>query len=74
MAEVMNLIDLPTGQLGEIVELAAEHQHDIFQQYGADKGMSVVVLNKAVDWLVQIGYNQVFMAKEHLHRIKVRTV
>lgn len=74
MAEIMSLIDLPTGQLGEIVELSAEHQHDIFQQYGADKGMSIVVLNKAVDWLVQIGYNQVFMAKEHLQRIKVRTV
>lgn len=74
MAEVMKLIDLPLGQLGEIVELSAEHKHDIFREYGADKGMSIVVLNKAVDWLVQIGYNQVFMAKEHLHRIEVRTV
>lgn len=74
MAEVMNLIDLPVGQLGEIAELPAEHQTDIFQQFGADTGMSVVVLHKAVEWLVQIGYNQVFMGKEYLHQIKVRTV
>lgn len=74
MSEIVNLIDLPVGQLGEIVELAEEQQTDIFQKFGAAAGMSVMILHQAVEWLVQIGYTQMHMNGEYLQKIKVKPI
>ena len=34
--------------------------------------MSVIVLHQAVEWLVQVGYNQISLNKEMLNKIKVK--
>ena len=70
MSKVVNLLEFPLGELGEIVEL--EHHKVMFDQFGASPGMSVVILHQAVEWLVQIGYTQVTMGKEYLQKIKVK--
>lgn len=70
MSKVVDLYDFPMGELGEIVSL---EQHDtIFKEFGADLGMSIVILQKAAQWLVQIGYTQVSIGREHLKKIKVK--
>lgn len=67
MAEAISLKQLGIGELAEIVELDESCEN----QFGIDKGMSVVVLQKAVEWLVQVGYNQISLTRDMLERIKV---
>ena len=74
MQDVLTLQDLPMGQMGEIVDLSEEHKQAIYQEFGASVGMTVMILHKAVDWLVQIGYRQVDMGSKYLQHIKVRPV
>ena len=74
MQDVLTLQELPMGQMGEIVDLTEEHRQAIYQEFGASVGMTVMILHKAVDWLVQIGYSQVVMGSKYLKHIKVRPV
>ena len=74
MQDVLTLQDLPMGQMGEIVDLSEEHSQAIYQEFGACVGMTVMILHKAVDWLVQIGYSQEDMGCKYLKHIKVRPV
>lgn len=74
MQDILTLQDLPMGQMGEIVDLSEEHRQAIYQEFGASVGMTVMILHKAVDWLVQIGYSQVDMGSKYLKHIKVRPV
>ncbi len=74
MQDVVTLQELPLGQMGEIVDLSEEHKHAIYQEFGVSVGMTVMILHKAVDWLVQIGYSQVDMGSKYLKHIKVRPV
>ena len=74
MQDVVTLKDLPLGQMGEIVSLSEEHKNAIYQEFGAGVGMTVMILHKAVDWLVQIGYSQVDMGRKYLQHIKVKPI
>ena len=74
MQDVLTLQDLPMGQMGEIVDLSEEHRQAIYQEFGASVGMTVMILHKAVDLLVQIGYSQGDMRSKYLKHIKVRPV
>ena len=74
MQDVLTLQELPLGQMGEIVDLSEEHRQAIYQEFGVSVGMTVMILHKAVDWLVQIGYSQVDMGSKYLKHIKVRPV
>lgn len=74
MQNVMLLEELPVGQMGEIVSLSEEHRHAIYQEFGAGVGMTVMILHKAVDWLVQIGYSQVTIGSQYLRHIHVKPV
>jgi Fe2+ transport system protein FeoA len=73
MSHVISLAKLKVGQIAEIVELK-ENGKTIFmsEKLGIAKGMSVIVLQQAVDWLVQVGANQIFLSKEMLNNIKVK--
>ncbi len=71
MSQIMRLVDFPEGELGEIVDL---EDSDIFERYGAHVGMSIVILHKAMEFLVQIGYNQIHLGHEQLKKIFVKPV
>lgn len=72
MQDILTLQDLPLGQMGEIVSLSEEHQSAIYQELGAGVGMTVMILQKAVNWVVQIGYSQIDMGSKYLQHIKVK--
>jgi len=73
MSHVFSLAKLKIGQIGEIVELKENGKSIIMsEKLGIAKGMSVIVLQQAVDWLVQVGYNQITLSKEMLNNIKVK--
>ena len=74
MQNELTLQEFPMGEMGEIVSLTKEHENAIYQELGIDVGMTVMILHKAVDWLVQIGYSQVDMGSKYLKHIKVRPV
>ncbi|MBS5334361.1 MAG: FeoA domain-containing protein [Firmicutes bacterium] len=74
MQDIVTLQELPLGQMGEIVSLSEEHQKAIYQELGAGVGMTVMVLQKAVNWLVQIGYSQVDVGSKYLQHIKVKPI
>ena len=46
--------------------------NDIFERYGAHVGMSIVILHKAMEYLVQVGYNQILLGQEQLQKIQVK--
>ncbi|KJS84353.1 MAG: hypothetical protein JM58_10940 [Peptococcaceae bacterium BICA1-8] len=73
MSNVFSLAKLKIGQIGEIVELKENGKTTIMsEKLGIAKGMSVIVLQQAVDWLVQIGSSQITLSKEMLNNIKVK--
>ena len=69
MSKIFRLSKLKIGQVGEIVEL---NEEALINKLGINKGMSVIVLHQAVEWLVQVGYNQISLNKEMLNKIKVK--
>lgn len=71
MSKIVDLCDFPIGELGEIADLE-EHDAVMFREFGASVGMPVIVLQKAAQWLVQIGCTQVNISKEYLQKIKVK--
>jgi len=78
MSKIISLAKLQVGQIGEIVELKENGNIiSMSEKLGIAKGMSVIVLHQAVeavDWLVQVGYNQLSLSKEMLNNIKVKLV
>ena len=54
--------------------MSEEHQNAIYHELGAGVGMTVMVLQKAVNWLVQIGYSQVDVGSNYLQHIKVKPI
>ena len=74
MQEELTLQDLPLGQMGEIISFSEELQNTIYQEFGASVGMTIMILHKAVDWLVQIGYSQMDMNRHYLEHIKVKPI
>ncbi|NCC81156.1 MAG: hypothetical protein EOM04_02660 [Clostridia bacterium] len=70
MVEVMNLNRLKEGVVAEIVEA----EEALFHLLGITKGMSVIVLQKTVDWLIQVGYDQLLLKEDVVSKIKVKTV
>jgi len=70
MVEVMNLDRLKEGVVAEIVEA----EDALFHLLGITKGMSVIVLQKTVDWLIQVGYDQLTLKEDVVSKIKVKTV
>ena len=74
MQDILTLQELPMGQMGEIVSLSEEHQNAIYHELGSGVGMTVMVLQKAVNWLVQIGYSQVDVGSNYLQHIKVKPI
>lgn len=78
MSEIISLAKLKVGQIGEIVEMK-ENGKTIYvhEKLGIAKGMYVIVLQQAVEaveWLVQVGYNQIFLKKDMLNNIKVKLI
>lgn len=74
MQDILALNELPMGQMGEIVSLTEEHKNALYHEYGVGVGMTVMILHKAVDWLVQIGYSQVDIGSKYLQHIKVKPI
>ena len=69
MSQIMPLLEFPEGELGEIVSL---EDNDIFERYGAHVGMSIFFLHKSMEYLVQVGYNQILLGQEQLQKIQVK--
>lgn len=69
MSEIFNLAKLKVGQIGEVAELKEE---SLVHKLGIAKGMSIIVLQQAVDWLVQVGYNQILLSKDTINKINVK--
>lgn len=61
MRKTAKLNDVPEGVLGEIVSIENE---GIFHSIGAHVGMSVVVLKKAMNSIIEIGYNQIEVSND----------
>lgn len=74
MQKEVTLQEFPEGEMGEIVSLTKEHKKAIYQELGIDEGMTVMILHKAVDWLIQVGYSQIHVGKQYLPHIKVKPV
>ena len=73
MSHVFSLAKLKIGQIAEIVEMNENGKTIVMhEKLGIAKGMSVIVLQQAVDWLVQVGSNQITLSKEMLNNIKVK--
>jgi len=74
MQNELTLQEFPMGEMGEIVSLTKEHETAIYKELGIDVGMTVMILHKAVDWLIQVGYTQIHVGKQYLPHIKVKPV
>ena len=62
------LSDLPEGVLGEVISITND---SIFHQIGINVGMSVVVLKKAVNSIIEVGYHQLEITHEISKNIMV---
>lgn len=62
------LSDLPEGVLGEVISITSD---SIFHQIGINVGMSVVVLKKAVNSIIEVGYHQLEITHEISKNIMV---
>lgn len=71
MSEIFRLDQAAEGTLYEVVSIDGE---DISETIGAYQGMSVVVLKKALQSIVQFGYSQIELEWEQLKRILVQPV
>ena len=71
MNKYFGLDEAREGTLYEIVSVSDEA---LSHEFGAYQGMSVVILKKALESIVQFGYSQVTMEKELLKKIIVQAV
>lgn len=70
MSDKIELSKLKEGVLAEIVDA----EEALFNLMGITRGMSVIVLQKTVDWLVQVGADQLFLKEDVVSKIIVRPV
>ena len=59
---------------GEIYEIVSVDDTRISDEIGAYKGMSVVVLKKALQSIVQFGYSQIELELEQMNKIVVQAI
>lgn len=59
---------------GEIYEIVSVDDKAFSDEIGAYKGMSVVILKKALQSIVQFGYSQIELELEQLNKIVVQTL
>ena len=59
---------------GELYEIVSVDDAQISDEIGAYTGMSVVVLKKALQSIVQFGYSQIEMELEQMNKIVVQTI
>ncbi|MDO4281059.1 MAG: hypothetical protein Q4C56_05455 [Peptococcaceae bacterium] len=71
MSDIFRLDQAAEGTLYEVVSIDGE---DISENIGAYQGMSVVVLKKALQSIVQFGYSQIELEWEQLKKILVQPV
>lgn len=71
MSKFFRLDEVAEGKLYEIVSVDDEA---ISHKIGAYSGMSVVVLRKAIQSIVQFGYSQIEIEREMLEKIVVQPV
>lgn len=71
MSDLFRLDEAREGQLCEIVAVDDEK---VSHEIGAYKGMSVVVLKKALQSIVQFGYSQIEIERELLGKIVVQAL
>lgn len=65
------LVRLDQGIEGAIYEIVAIDDAALSQEIGAYKGMSAVVLKKALQSIVQFGYSQIELELDKLKKITV---
>lgn len=70
MNDMIKLSKLKEGVLAEIVDA----EEALFNLTGIARGMSVIVLQKTVDWLVQVGADQLFLKEDVVNKIMVRPI
>lgn len=58
---------------GEIYEIVSIDDDAISNEIGAYKGMSVVILKKALQSIVQFGYSQIELELEQMNKIVVQS-
>ena len=71
MGNFFRLAEVAEGELYEVVSVDDE---SISNEIGAYKGMSVVVLKKAIQSIVQFGYSQIEMEMDQMNKIVVQTL
>lgn len=59
---------------GEIYEIVSVDDENISNEIGAYKGMSVVVLRKALQSIVQFGYSQIELELDQMNKIVVQAL
>ena len=64
----VGILSLPEGVLGEVISITSD---SIFHQIGINVGMSVVVLKKAVNSIIEVGYHQLEITHEISKNITV---
>ena len=67
-------VSLDQGIEGAIYEIVEVVDGGLSKEIGAYKGMSAVVLKKALQSMVQIGYAQIELERESLKKIIVQPV
>lgn len=67
-------VSLDQGIEGAIYEIVEVVDGELSKEIGAYKGMSAVVLKKALQSMVQIGYAQIELERESLKKIIVQPV
>ena len=67
-------VSLDQGIEGAIYEIVEVVDGELSKEIGAYKGMSVVVLKKALQSMVQFGYAQIELERESLKKIIVQPV
>lgn len=66
-----SLKDLPTGTMGEIIEV---HNERLMDRFGSQVGMTAMVLAHAVQSIIQIGTQQFEVSPDVLGQIIVKEI
>lgn len=69
-----NFFRLNEAAEGELYEIVSIDDETISHEIGAYKGMSVVVLKKALQSIVQFGYSQIELELEQMNKIVVQAL
>lgn len=69
-----NFFRLNEAAEGELYEIVSVDDEAISNEIGAYQGMSVVVLKKAIQSIVQFGYSQIEMEMDQMNKIVVQAL